>query len=82
MEPEAEAESPSSLASPAPAPAPGYEDLGMNDNLGMRKIRVNGRQLLMTNGNSGLFEDNEGAPGEFVGYLKDGKVATSSPPEV
>jgi hypothetical protein len=54
----------------------------MNDNLGMRKISVNGRQLLMTNGNSGLFEDMNGAPGEFVGYLKDGKVAASSPPEV
>ena len=73
--------SPSSLASP-PVPAPAYEDLGMNDNLGMRKISVNGRKLLMTNGNSGLFEDMNGAPGEFVGYLKDGKVAASSPPEV
>jgi chemotaxis protein histidine kinase CheA len=87
-EAEAEAESPSSLASPAPAPvpepapAPGYEDLGMNDNLGMRKISVNGRKLLMTNGNSGLFEDMNGAPGEFVGYLKNGKVTASSPPEV
>ena len=60
----------------------GYEDLGMNDNLGMRKIRVNGRQLLMTNGNSGLFEDNDGAPGEFIGYLKNGKVTASSPPEL
>jgi hypothetical protein len=54
----------------------------MNDNLGMRKISVNGRQLLMTNGNSGLFENKNGAPGEFVGYLKNGKVEASSPPEV
>lgn len=54
----------------------------MNDNLGMRKIRVNGRQLLMTNGNSGLFEDKNGTPGDFVGYLKNGKVEASSPPEV
>jgi len=78
--------SPMESASPAPAPepvpAPGYEDLGMNDNLGMRKISVNGRRLLMTNGNSGLFEDMNGAPGEFVGYLKNGKVTASSPPEV
>jgi len=73
---------PSSLSAASPAPAPEYEDLGMNDNLGMRKIRVNGRQLLMTNGNSGLFEDMNGAPGEFVGYLKNGKVAPSSPPEL
>jgi len=73
---------PSSLSAVSPAPAPEYEDLGMNDNLGMRKIRVNGRQLLMTNGNSGLFEDMNGAPGEFVGYLKNGKVAPSSPPEL
>lgn len=67
----------SSLAAPE-----GYEDLGMNDNLGMRKISVNGRKLLMTNGNSGLFEDKEGAPGDFIGYLKDGKVVPSSPPEL
>jgi hypothetical protein len=88
-EAEAEAEA-VSLASPAAAPAPtpsvsqgkGYEDLGMNDNLGMRKISVNGRQLLMTNGNSGLFEDKNGAPGDFVGYLKNGKVEASSPPEL
>ena len=90
---EAEAEA-VSLGSPsAPletelAPTPsvsqgqGYEDLGMNDNLGMRKISVNGRQLLMTNGNSGLFEDKNGAPGDFVGYLKNGKVEASSPPEL
>ena len=69
-------------ASALPEPSPEYEDLGMNDNLGMRKIRVNGRRLLMTNGNSGLFEDMNGAPGEFVGYLKNGKVTASSPPEV
>ena len=72
--------SPASAASAAQAAA--YEDLGMNDNLGMRKISVNGRQLLMTNGNSGLFEDMDGAPGEFVGYLKNGKVVPSSPPEL
>jgi len=77
-EAEAEAASPSAV----PAPASGYEDFGMNDNLGMRKISVNGRKLLMTNGNSGLFEDMNGAPGEFVGYLKNGKVNASSPPEV
>ncbi len=75
--------SPTEAASPAPsAPAPGYEDLGMDDTLGMRKISVNGRKLLMTNGNSGLFEDKNGAPGDFVGYLKDGKVDPSSPPEL
>jgi hypothetical protein len=86
--PAAPSPTPSSLSAaspapaPAPAPAPGYEDLGMDDNLGMRKISVNGRKLLMTNGNSGLFEDMNGAPGEFVGYLKNGKVAPSSPPEL
>ena len=73
---------PSPMEATSPVPVPAYEDLGMNDNLGMRKISVNGRKLLMTNGNSGLFEDMNGAPGEFVGYLKDGKVAASSPPEV
>jgi hypothetical protein len=67
---------------PSPAAAPEYEDLGMNDDLGMRKIRVNGRELLMTNGNSGLFEYKNGAPGDFVGYLKNGEVVPSSPPEV
>jgi hypothetical protein len=54
----------------------------MDDNLGMRKISVNGRKLLMTNANSGLFEDKNGAPGDFIGYLKDGKVEASSPPEL
>jgi hypothetical protein len=70
--------SPSASASGSSA----YEDMGMNDNLGMRKISVDGRKLLMTNGNSGLFEDKNGAPGDFVGYLKNGKVEASSPPEL
>lgn len=83
LPPMKEATSPALDASSAAVPTEsGYEDLGMNDNLGMRKIRVNGRQLLMTNGNSGLFEDNDGAPGEFIGYLKNGKVTASSPPEL
>ena len=73
--------SPSSLAPAATSPS-GYKDLGMDDTLGMRKISVNGRKLLMTNGNSGLFEDKDGAPGDFVGYLRNGKVEESSPPEV
>jgi hypothetical protein len=66
----------------SPSGSSAYEDMGMNDNLGMRKISVDGRKLLMTNGNSGLFEDKNGAPGDFVGYLKNGKVEASSPPEL
>ena len=59
----------------------GYEDLGMDDTTGMRRITANGRELFMTNGNSGLFERNGNAPGEFVGYLKDGKIQPASPPQ-
>jgi hypothetical protein len=77
-----EEEGSNSPASPAATSPSGYEDLGMDDNLGMRKISVNGRKLLMTNANSGLFEDKNGAPGDFIGYLKDGKVEASSPPEL
>ena len=80
--PASAASSASAASAASAAQAAAYEDLGMNDNLGMRKISVNGRQLLMTNGNSGLFEDMDGAPGEFVGYLKNGKVVPSSPPEL
>ena len=80
--PPVEEEGSNSPASPAATSPSGYEDLGMDDNLGMRKISVNGRKLLMTNANSGLFEDKNGAPGDFIGYLKDGKVEASSPPEL
>jgi hypothetical protein len=60
----------------------GYEDLGMDDTTGMRRIKANGRDLYMTNGNSGLFERNGNAPGDFVGYLREGKIEPASPPEL
>jgi hypothetical protein len=63
-------------------PVESYEDLGMDNTTGMRRITANGRNLFMTNGNSGLFERNGNAPGNFVGYLRDGKIEPASPPEV
>lgn len=60
----------------------GYENLGMDDTLGMRKIRIGNRDLFMTEANSGLFErEDDMNPGGFVGYLKNGRIVESNSPE-
>ena len=69
-------------------PTGSYEDLGMvdeGDAAGMRKIRVEGRDLYMVDSNSSLFDRNEeegDALGEFVGHLRDGKVVEDEAPNV
>jgi hypothetical protein len=69
-------------------PTGSYEDLGMvdeGDAAGMRKIRVEGRDLYMVDSNSSLFDRNEeegDALGEFVGHLRDGKVVEDETPNV
>jgi hypothetical protein len=61
----------------------GYEDLGMDEMFGMRKVRVDGRDLYMTDANKGLFnrKDEDDDPlGEFVGYLRNGKIVEQNAP--
>jgi hypothetical protein len=60
----------------------GYENLGMDDTLGMRKIRIGNRDLFMTDANSGLFErEDDMNPGGFVGYLRNGRIVESNSPD-
>jgi hypothetical protein len=61
----------------------GYEDLGMDEMFDMRKVRVDGRDLYMTDANKGLFKrnDEDDDPlGEFVGYLRNGKIVQQNAP--
>ena len=61
----------------------GYEDLGIDDMRDMRKIRVDGRDLYMVDANSSIFDrnDEDDDPlGEFVGYLRDGKIVEQNAP--
>jgi len=61
----------------------GYEDLGMDDMFGMRKVRVDGRDLYMTDANKGLFnrnDEDDDPLGEFVGYLRNGKIVEQNAP--
>ena len=61
----------------------GYEDLGIDPMFDMRKIRVDGRDLYMADGNSSLFDrnDEDDDPlGEFVGYLRDGEIVEQEAP--
>jgi len=60
----------------------GYEDLGMDDMFGMRKVRVDGRDLYMSD-NMGLFKrnDEDDDPlGDFIGYLRNGKIVEQDAP--
>ena len=79
-EEEQEQEQENTLLTPAGA---GYEDLGMDDMFGMRKIKVANRNLFMTDANKGLFErnDEDDDPlGPFVGYLRNGKIVEQNAP--
>lgn len=59
----------------------GYTDLGLDDTLGMRKIRVGNRNLFMTNSDKGLFErDEDDSAGGFVGYLRNGAIEEADEP--
>lgn len=64
-------------------PVQSYEDLGMDDMFGMRKVRVDGRDLYMTDANKGLFnrKDEDDDPlGDFVGYLRNGQIVEQNAP--
>ena len=64
-------------------PVQAYEDLGMDDMFGMRKVRVDGRDLYMTDANKGLFnrnDEDDDPLGEFVGYLRNGKIVEQNAP--
>ena len=64
-------------------PAQDYEDLGMDEMFGMRKVRVDGRDLYMTDANKGLFnrnDEDDDPLGEFVGYLRNGKIVEQNAP--
>jgi hypothetical protein len=61
----------------------GYEDLGMDEMFDMRKVRVDGRDLYMTDANKGLFnrnDEDDDPLGEFVGYLRNGKIVEQNAP--
>jgi hypothetical protein len=61
----------------------GYEDLGMDEMFGMRKVKVDGRDLYMTDANKGLFnrnDEDDDPLGEFVGYLRNGKIVEQNAP--
>jgi len=84
-EPELEEEGESKEAEDEAQPTGSYEDLGIDEAFDMRKIRVDGRDLYMVDSNSSVFErnDEDDDPlGEFVGYLRDGKVVEDEAPNV
>jgi len=59
-----------------------YEDLGVDDMFGMRKVKVDGRDLYMSD-NKGLFirnDEDDDPLGEFVGYLRNGKIVEQNAP--
>jgi len=75
-------------ASPAPAPATAatpantsYQNEGMDDTVGMRKIKMNGRNLYISS-NNGLFDRQGNSPGDFVGRLVNGKIVEEEAPEL
>jgi hypothetical protein len=54
----------------------------MDDMFGMRKIRMEGRDLYMSD-NMGLFnrnDEDDDPLGEFVGYLRNGKIVEQNAP--
>ena len=75
-------------SSPAPAIATAatpanisYQNEGMDDTVGMRKIKMNGRNLYITS-NNGLFDRQGNSPGDFVGRLVNGKIVEEEAPEL
>ena len=58
-----------------------YTNEGLNDNVGMRKISMNGRSLYLSSDN-GLFQREGNAPGDFIGRLVDGKIVEEDAPEL
>jgi hypothetical protein len=67
-------------ASEGLTPVEAYEDEGLDDTLGMRRIVVEGRPLYMTNSNKGLFDRSNDEVGSFVGYLRNGKIVEQDAP--
>ena len=83
VEPESEAAVeavPVATVEPAVEEALGYEDEGLDDTLGMRRIVIEGRPLYMTNANKGLFDRSDDELGSFVGYLRNGKIVEQDAP--
>lgn len=75
------AEVASEVASEALTPLQeGYEDEGLDDTLGMRRISIEGRPLYMTNSNKGLFDRSNDELGSFIGYLRNGKIVLQDAP--
>jgi hypothetical protein len=74
------AEPASEPASEGLTPVEAYEDEGLDDTLGMRRIVVEGRPLYMTNSNKGLFDRSNDEVGSFVGYLRNGKIVEQDAP--
>jgi hypothetical protein len=58
-----------------------YQNEGMDDTVGMRKIKMNGRNLYISS-NNGLFDRQGNAPGDFVGRLVNGKIVEEEAPEL
>ena len=71
---------PLSLAPEVSLPDADYEDEGLDDTLGMRRISVEGRPLYMTDSNMGLFDRSNDEVGGFVGYLRNGKIVEQDAP--
>ena len=78
------ASTPALTPAPTPAPTPAnapYTNEGVDDNVGMRKISMNGRSLYMSSDNA-LFEREGNSPGDFIGRLVDGKIVEEEAPEL
>jgi hypothetical protein len=58
-----------------------YQNEGMDDTVGMRKIKMNGRNLYISS-NNGLFDRQGNSPGDFVGRLVNGKIVEEEAPEL
>jgi hypothetical protein len=53
----------------------------MDDTVGLRKIKMNGRNLYISS-NNGLFDRQGNSPGDFVGRLVNGKIVEEEAPEL
>ena len=61
-----------------------YNDLGMNNVVGLRKVTVKGKPFYMTNKNGGLFKresDTNSEVGSFVGYFRNGNIVYQDEPD-
>jgi hypothetical protein len=61
-----------------------YNDLGMNNAVGLRKVTVKGKPFYMTNTNGGLFKresDTNSEVGSFVGYFRNGNIVYQDEPD-